>query len=106
MDFAAPIMVDGRMVGSFIGGQVLTGPPDLDRFRENARRMGIDPEKYVEAVKKVRVLDRDYVKKASEALYSLADVLSTMAYRGMQSYLANIEIERVARMKSDFLANV
>ena len=81
MDFAAPIMVDGRMVGSFIGGQVLTGPPDLDRFR-------------------------DYVKKASEALYSLADVLSTMAYRGMQSYLANIEIERVARMKSDFLANV
>lgn len=106
VDFAAPIMVDGRMVGSFIGGQVLTGPPDLDRYRENARRMGIDPDAYVEAVKKVRVLDRDYVNKASQALYSLADVLSTMAYRGMQSYLANIEIERAARMKSDFLANM
>ena len=106
VDFAAPIMVDGRMVGSFIGGQVLTGTPDLDRYRENARRMGIDPDAYVEAVKKVRVLDRDYVKKASQALYSLADVLSTMAYRGMQSYLANIEIERAARMKSDFLANM
>ena len=106
VDFAAPIMVDGRMVGSFIGGQVLTGTPDLDRYRENARRMGIDPDAYVEAVKKVRVLDRDYVKKASQALYSLADVLSTMAYRGMQSYLANIEIERAARMKSDFLANI
>ena len=105
-DFAAPIMVDGRMVGSFIGGQVLTGPPDLDRCRENAKRMGIDPEQYVEAIQKVKVRDRAYIKKASEALYSLADVLSTIAYRGMQSYLANIEIERAARMKSDFLANM
>ena len=106
VDFAAPIMVDGRMVGSFIGGQVLTGAPDLDRYRGIAERMGIDPEAYVEAVKKVPVRDRDYIKKASEALYSLADVLSTMAYRGMQAYLANIEIERAARMKSDFLANM
>ena len=106
VDFAAPIMVDGRMVGSFIGGQVLTEPPDLERYRVNAQRMGIDPDAYVEAVKKVKVRDRDYIKKASEALYSLANVLSTMAYRGMQSYLANIEIERAARMKSDFLANM
>ena len=68
--------------------------------------MGIDPDAYVEAVKKVKVRDREYVKKASEALYSMADVLSTMAYRGLQSYMANIEIERAARMKSDFLANM
>ncbi len=106
VDFAAPIMVDGRMVGSFIGGQVLTEPPDLERYRANAQRMGIDPDAYVEAVKKVKVRDREYVKKASEALYSMADVLSTMAYRGLQSYMANIEIERAARMKSDFLANM
>ncbi|MGN0336738.1 MAG: PocR ligand-binding domain-containing protein [Lachnospiraceae bacterium] len=106
VDFAAPIMVDGRMVGSFIGGQVLTEPPDLERYRANAQRMGIDPDAYVEAVKKVKVRDREYVKKASEALYSMADVLSTMAYRGLQAYMANIEIERAARMKSDFLANM
>lgn len=106
VDFAAPIMVDGRMVGSFIGGQVLTAPPDLERYRVNAECMGIDQDAYVEAVKRVPVRDREYVKKASEALYSLADVLSTMAYRGMQSYLDSIEIERAAQMKSDFLANM
>lgn len=106
VDFAAPIMVDGRMVGSFIGGQVLTEPPDLERYRANAERMGIDPDAYVEAVKKVPVRDRDYIRKSSEALYSLANVLSDMAYRGMQAYMANIEIEHAARMKSDFLANM
>lgn len=106
VDFAAPIMVGGRMVGSFIGGQVLTGPPDLDRCRQNAERMGIDPEAYVEAIGRVPVRDRAYVKKSSEALYSLANVLSTMAYRGMQSYQDKIEIQRAAQMKSDFLANM
>ena len=106
VDFAAPIMVNGRMIGSFIGGQVLTEPPDLDYYRANAEKMGIDSDAYVEAVKKVPVRDREYIKKAAAALYSLANVLSTIAYRGMQSYLDNIEIERAARMKSDFLANM
>lgn len=106
VDFAAPIMMGDRMVGSFIGGQVLTAPPDLDRYRKIAVQMGIDPEKYVEAVKKVKVLDREYVKQASEALYSLTNVLSTMVYRGRQLYLNNIEIEHAAQMKSDFLANM
>ena len=38
VDFAAPIMVGERMVGSFIGGQVLAEPPDLDRFRKIDRK--------------------------------------------------------------------
>lgn len=106
VDFAAPIMVGERMVGSFIGGQVLAEPPDLDRFRKIAERLGIDPEAYVEAVKKVHILDREYIRLASEALYSLANVLSSMAYHGRQLYLDKAELEHSARMKSDFLANM
>ncbi|MEY8331728.1 PocR ligand-binding domain-containing protein [Lachnospiraceae bacterium 47-T17] len=106
VDFAAPIMVGERMVGSFIGGQVLAEPPDLDRFRKMALRLGIDPEEYVEAVKKVRVLDREYIRQASEALYSLASVLSSMAYHGRQLYMDKAALEHSARMKSDFLANM
>ena len=31
MDFAAPIMAEDKMVGCFIGGQVLTEPPEIGR---------------------------------------------------------------------------
>lgn len=36
VDFAAPIIADGRMVGCFIGGQVLTEPPGY--FKNHAGR--------------------------------------------------------------------
>ena len=41
LDFAAPIMANGKMVGCFIGGQVLTQEPDLEKFRQVAAEIGI-----------------------------------------------------------------
>lgn len=42
VDFAAPIMLGGRMIGIFIGGQVLTEPPDFDKMRMIARELEVD----------------------------------------------------------------
>lgn len=61
MDFAAPIMAGDKMIGSFIGGQVLTAPPDIEKFRNIANELGIDPDEYAEAVKKVKIVDATFV---------------------------------------------
>lgn len=52
VDFASPIIVNGEQIGSLIGGQVLTEEPDLDKFRAIAKEIDVDPDEYVEAVKK------------------------------------------------------
>ena len=44
VDFAAPIMVNGKFIGSFIGGQVLTERPDEEKMRRYAAEIGVDPE--------------------------------------------------------------
>ncbi|MCM1382553.1 MAG: PocR ligand-binding domain-containing protein [Muribaculaceae bacterium] len=106
MDFAAPIMANGEMVGSFIGGQVLTEPPDLDKVRATAVELGIDPDKYVEAIKKVPIVSRERLEESSYALYIFASALSNIAYKGYAMYKNNIEIEKASNMKSDFLANM
>lgn len=106
VDFAAPIMANGEMVGSFIGGQVLTEPPDLDRVRATAEELGIDPELYVEAVKKIRIVSKETVEKTSHFLYVVATVLSNIAYKSYALHKSNLEIERASHMKSDFLANM
>lgn len=106
VDFAAPIMAGDTMVGGFIGGQILTEPPDLEKFAKMAEKIGVDPDEYVEAVKKVQIVSKETVDEASNFLYIVASALSNMAYKSHQLHESAIEIEKASRMKSDFLANM
>ena len=47
VDFAAPILVDGYQIGSIIGGQTLTSPPDEVKIRKTANDIGRDEESYM-----------------------------------------------------------
>ncbi len=106
LDFAAPIMANGKMVGCFIGGQVLTQEPDLEKFRQVAAEIGVDPDEYEAAAKKVRVIPQQTLDKATTSLFTIANVLSDIAYSKYLMYHANEELKRAAGMKSDFLANM
>lgn len=72
VDMAAPIMVNGQQVGSVLGGQVLTSPPDEFVFRRYAKELGIDSEKYLEAVQRVPIVSVEKVKAASRLLFQIA----------------------------------
>ncbi len=104
--FAAPIMADNRLLGSFICGQVLTEEPDLARIREIASEIGVDEDAYVAAVGKIVRTERDRIEHMARFLYTMTDVLSDMAYHKNLADVANRELEKAANMKSDFLANM
>ena len=106
VDFAAPIMANGKMIGSFIGGQIRTTELDEDRLLEIAEEIGVDPQEYLNAAKKIRLVEEEELKRAGEFLYKISNILSNMAYNRYQMLQANKEIERAAQMKSDFLANM
>lgn len=80
MDFGAPIMVNGQQIGSILGGQILNAPPDEDKFRAYAREIGVDPEKYVEAVRKIQIMPRARLEYAAETLFLMAKSFSTMGH--------------------------
>ena len=104
--YAAPIMANGKIVGSFIGGQVLTEKPDLDKVRSIARELHIPEEEYIEAIGKVSIKSLEDVKKSSKFLYMIANLLSHMAYSRYSMYQSKNEVEKTSHMKSDFLANM
>ncbi|MDE7360464.1 MAG: PocR ligand-binding domain-containing protein [Oscillospiraceae bacterium] len=106
VDFAAPIMANGEIVGSFIGGQVLIEPPDIPSIRKTAAKLGIDPDEYEEAVKRVPVVSKAQVEKAAHFLYVIASTLSSIAYKSYELHKINLEIEKASHLKSDFLANM
>ncbi len=106
IDFAAPIIADGEIVGCFICGQILTKPPYIPSVRETARELGIDPDEYEEAVKKIPIVSQEHIEKAANFLQVTTSGLSEIAFKSYQLHKSNIEIEKISRLKSDFLANM
>ena len=105
-DFAAPIIVDGRFMGAFVGGQVLMEEPDEEKIRATAKELGINPETYVEAVHEIPVLSRKTVEDAADFLCEIANVLSTMAYNSYITLRKSRELENISRMKLEFLSTI
>ncbi len=80
MDFAAPIMAGDKMVGCFVGGQVLTSPPDITRIMQVAAEIGIDLINYLQSVMSVPIIEKDNLENAALFLYTLTSALSSIAY--------------------------
>lgn len=80
MDFAAPIIINGQQMGAILGGQVLTAPPEPDKFRKIAREIGVDEEDYLRQLSKVPILPEQQIKGAADLLYIVAKEISKMGY--------------------------
>lgn len=106
VDFAAPIMVGDKIIGSFIGGQVRTEEIDEKKFRKTAKELRINPDKYVEAAKQTGKVPMEQVLKASAFLAEIAKVLSEMAYRNYLALQNSYQLERAARSQSIFVMNM
>lgn len=68
IDFGIPLVVDGKQVGSVIGGQVLPENPDEEKFRRVAREIGVNEDMYIEALHKVNVRTEEAIHASAELL--------------------------------------
>ncbi len=101
MDFSAPIFIGKTQIGSFIGGQVLPEPPDLEKFRKIALELNINPDEYVAAVKKVKIVPKQVIDAAAELLYDVANTLSQVGYQRLQSKLISENVFDISKKIHD-----
>ena len=80
MDFSVDIVVRGEKVGAIIGGQVLPSPPDEDKFRRIAQELGIDPEQYLQALRKVPVSTEKKIRASANLLGVIVNQLVNLEY--------------------------
>lgn len=106
VDYAAPIMVEGQYLGSFLGGQVRTAPVVEEEVRNTARDLGIDEEEYLEAIYKTKQITYEQVEQAAEFLSEIAAVLSEMAYKSYVALQQSQQLERAARSHNDFIVEM
>ena len=68
MDFSVDIIINGQKLGAVIGGQILPKEPDEEKFRATAEELGIDPDAYIRALKKVPISNENKIRAAAELL--------------------------------------
>ncbi len=81
VDAAAPIKVDGTLVGMIVTGQFLVGEPDEEAFRRRAKKYGFDEEQYILALQKVPVISRERAETVLQFMARLAGIIANMGAR-------------------------
>ena len=80
MDFSIDIMVGDEKVGSVIGGQVLPSPPDEEEFRKKAVELGINPDSYITALRKVPIRTEEQIHSSCELLKQIVNHVVNLEY--------------------------
>lgn len=104
VDTAAPIVVGGQHVANVFTGQFLTEPPDMDFFRDQARRFGFDEEKYLSAIARVPVVPRERVEAVTHLYARLAQMLADNGLDRLRQRQATVELARLNKDLEDMVA--
>jgi ligand-binding sensor protein len=101
MDFAEPIMINGIQYGNAIGGQVLAGEPDIEKFKETARELGIPEDEYIEALRKVPIRSEASIRAAAELMKQLVNALVNLRYAMQKNEMKIAVLEQEIKTISD-----
>lgn len=99
-DFAVPIMVDGQHIASILGGQIITKPPNQESFKTIAQELGIDENKYIEALEKIKKVPPGQVKSAASLLFVVANTISELANKNYELMQKDSESKKLIEKES------
>ena len=94
MDVVSPIIVRGMHVANLFTGQFLLEPPDMDYFRKQAAQFGFDEISYLKALSRVPVYSEEKVRKISDFLCHLAEIVAKTGLARLELLEKNDELRR------------
>ncbi len=100
-DAGASITVGGRHIANWLVGQVRCEEMDETRMADYAREIGADPERYIEAMKQVPVMQEAHFRKIADFLFKLAKELSIKAYRNVQQARFIVDLEKARERQKE-----
>lgn len=76
MDYATPIVIEGKQLATLYFGQLFHEPPDMEYFRRQAQECGFDEASYLEAIRKVPIIPRERIDSIMTFYVQLAQMLA------------------------------
>jgi hypothetical protein len=94
-DAGAGISVGGRHIANWLIGQVRDETNDEEKIRAYARMIGVDEAAVVEAFSEVPSMTQKQFRHVAQALFTMANQISTIAYQNVQQARFITEQQRV-----------
>ncbi|KAF1083988.1 Sporulation kinase E [Sporotomaculum syntrophicum] len=101
IDIAAPIYIEGEHLATVYTGQFLFAEPDIEQFRNRARKYGYNEEEYLDALKKVPIYTKEKAESFMSFFLQLANLLANMGL----TRLRLIEAQKIALQESEARLN-
>ncbi|MCI5724505.1 MULTISPECIES: PocR ligand-binding domain-containing protein [Fusobacterium] len=79
-DFAAPIIVSGKLVGCFLCGQILTNNLPREHFEKVAKKLELDQENLDESIKELRFMPLEKVEYFANSLFEISTKISEFSH--------------------------
>ena len=92
MDYAAPIVILGRHLGTLFTGQIFHEPPDEEAFRRQAREHGFDEASYLDAIRAVPVIPRVRIEAIMVFYSQLAQLVADQGVERIHRHEADREL--------------
>jgi len=83
-DAGAVIMVGGYHIANWLIGQVRDETQNEQLMRDYAQKIGADADLFIEAFREVPSMSREQFGRVADALFTLANQLSNIAYQNVQ----------------------
>lgn len=81
IDFAAPILLDGYLLGTILGGQILDKAPNETFYRSIASQLDLDPDGLAEASNQIDIVSMRNIEAAANVLFIVINSLVDNGYQ-------------------------
>jgi diguanylate cyclase (GGDEF)-like protein len=79
IDYATPVVIEGRRLATLFLGQVLNEAPDMPFFHERAKQFGYDEDAYIEAIREVPIVSKEKMESLMDCMVGMAQMLASNA---------------------------
>lgn len=86
IDFAAPIIIEGEVIGTVLGGQILDKSPNEAIYLKTASELGLNAESLLTSINEdIAITKTENIKAAAEVLFVVVNTLAVNGYNYIKS---------------------
>ena len=99
LDYATPIVVEGKIIATLFLGQVLNELPNKEFFHKQAKEFNYDEVKYLEAIDSIPIISKEKMESTMNCIVKMAQMLAKTALSKLREIRLSHNLDKTTQEK-------